>query len=91
MATLRILTAALALTSVLFGGLLYRKSAECDRQAQRLESLRVQTEAFERQAAGSRQQVDSLSTRLADLAPSPIHRLYIDRLRKRASQIQSRI
>ena len=76
---MRILLAFLVLLSLTLGGLLYRKSEEFDRKATKLEEMILYSRGLE----GARRQVDSLSTQLENLAPSPIHELYIGQLRHR--------
>ena len=73
----RAASAVLTIVTVMLLGLLYRKSGECDRQSVRLDTLYGQAKALEEVAALNKQRADSV----VGLAFSPIHPLYIDRLR----------
>ena len=75
--------AILAILSSALATMLYRKSAECERLSSRSDTLYRQAKDLEALAERGRRQTDSLNARLEGLVPSPIHRLYIDRLRER--------
>lgn len=85
--------AILAVLCLALAVILYRKSAECESLSSRNDTLYRQAKALEALVDRGRRQTDSLSTqlrglsrRLEGLAPSPIHGLYIDRLRERGLQ-----
>ena len=79
----RAVSAVLAVGLVLLVGLLFRKSAECDRQAERITTLYGQAKALEQAAAESKHRADSLSVRISYLALHPISRFDISQLRER--------
>jgi len=64
----------------------FEKSTECRQQAQRIDELYRQAKTLEAVAARRGHQLDSLQSRVAGLASSPIGSLYIDRLRHRGLQ-----
>jgi hypothetical protein len=75
--------AVLAVGLLVLAGLLYRESAECDRQAARIDTLYGQAKALEQAAASSKHRADSLSSRISALALHPIHSGHIAWLRGR--------
>lgn len=74
---------ALSVLCLALGVLLYRESAERQGLSSRADTLYQQAKALEVASVMCRHQQDSLSARLAGLVPSPIHKLYVDRLRDR--------
>ena len=82
MATLRILTTVLAISSLSLGALLYRKSQECADQTARLELLRSDTAALADRFADSKVHMDSLAVQLERSAFSPMDPSHVQRLQK---------
>jgi hypothetical protein len=76
------LTVVLSISTLTLAGLLYRTSRKCEHQAASFERERSEWATFTRRADAAWRELDSLRIRLVDIAPSPIHPLYIKQLHK---------
>ncbi len=78
----RALSATLAVICLILGSMVYRDLADRSRQWSRIDALRHQAKTLEETVAASKREADSLRARPESIPPSPIHKLYIDRLRQ---------